>query len=111
MRTGLSVHLQRPYIRVKAPMNTLDAARGVLTMESVENPIVPGAWVSPEWPTNGQATDVLETSIDQRSVSLLWASLQALDYLGIGWIVCDASSRVRGANHTADRILRNRDGL
>jgi len=92
-------------------MNTLDAARGALTTESVENSVVPGAWASPEWPTNGQATDVVETSIDQRSVSLFWASLQALDYLGIGWIVCDASSRVLGANRTADTIIRNRDGL
>jgi DNA-binding CsgD family transcriptional regulator len=57
------------------------------------------------------ATTVLDTGTAPGSELLLWAVLHAFDVLGIGWIVCDASSCLLGANRTAENILRNRDGL
>ncbi len=39
------------------------------------------------------------------------AVLQALDYLGIGWIACNASGGILGMNRTAEHIIKSRDGL
>jgi DNA-binding CsgD family transcriptional regulator len=54
-------------------------------------------------------------SVDQDSCGAMdrmgLASLEALDLLGIGLAVCDASSKLMFSNRTADEILRGRDGL
>lgn len=42
---------------------------------------------------------------------LLAAGFEALDLLKIGVVVCDASAKVLTTNATADRILRDSDGL
>lgn len=47
----------------------------------------------------------------QDPVELWRAGMQALELLGIGWLVCDADGRVLGANRIASRILETRDGL
>jgi DNA-binding CsgD family transcriptional regulator len=39
------------------------------------------------------------------------AGLEALDYLGIGWIVCTVSGLILVSNRTADNIVTGRDGL
>jgi DNA-binding CsgD family transcriptional regulator len=49
--------------------------------------------------------------IDQDVTHLWWAGMEALELLGIGWLVCDAAGRLLGANQIGDRILRARDGL
>src|ERR1700746_567996 len=47
----------------------------------------------------------------QGATELCLASMQALELLGLGWLVCDSSCRVVGANHVASRILRMQDGM
>jgi DNA-binding CsgD family transcriptional regulator len=42
---------------------------------------------------------------------LLAAGFEALDLLNIGLVVCSASGEMLVANHTAEEILRTRDGL
>jgi DNA-binding NarL/FixJ family response regulator len=39
------------------------------------------------------------------------AGLEALDYLGIGWIVCTVSGLILVSNRTANNIVNGRDGL
>jgi DNA-binding CsgD family transcriptional regulator len=39
------------------------------------------------------------------------AGMQALEVLGIGWLLCDAEGRVMSADPIASRILKARDGL
>ena len=50
-------------------------------------------------------------STDQDLNQLWYAGMQALEVLGIGWLVCDATGHVLSANSIASRILRTRDGL
>jgi len=42
---------------------------------------------------------------------VLLAGLEALDVLGIGWLVCDSTGHVVAINNTAKDILENGDGL
>jgi hypothetical protein len=37
--------------------------------------------------------------------------LEALDFIGIGWLVCDASGKVLRTNRGSDTALTARDGL
>jgi DNA-binding CsgD family transcriptional regulator len=60
---------------------------------------------------NVRLTNPLESGAASDSDLLYPAALYVLDVLGIGWIVCDAESRVLGVNQTAEAILTNRDGL
>jgi DNA-binding CsgD family transcriptional regulator len=48
---------------------------------------------------------------DQNVIALWSAGMQALECLGIGWLVCDAQGQTLGANRIANRILRSQDGL
>jgi DNA-binding CsgD family transcriptional regulator len=48
---------------------------------------------------------------DQDVARLWYAGMQALEVLGIGWLVCDAEGRVMSADPIASRILKAQDGL
>jgi DNA-binding CsgD family transcriptional regulator len=48
---------------------------------------------------------------DQDLTRLWHAGMQALEVLGIGWLLCDAEGRVMSADPIASRILKARDGL
>jgi len=50
-------------------------------------------------------------TVTERAAQLYGASMQALDLLGIGWLVCDSNRRVVGANRIANRILTTQDGI
>ena len=54
----------------------------------------------------------MNSSLYYQHMSDLWRTgMEALELLGIGWLVCDSAGRVRGANRVANRILATRDGL
>jgi DNA-binding CsgD family transcriptional regulator len=54
----------------------------------------------------------MNSSLYYRHMSDLWRTgMEALELLGIGWLVCDSAGRVRSANRVANRILATRDGL
>jgi DNA-binding CsgD family transcriptional regulator len=48
---------------------------------------------------------------DQELTDLWWASMEALEVLGIGWLVCDSGGRLLGTNQVARRVLQAGDGL
>jgi DNA-binding CsgD family transcriptional regulator len=54
----------------------------------------------------------MNSSSSQQDLTALWsAGMQALESLGIGWLVCDETGRLLVANRIASRILNARDGL
>jgi DNA-binding CsgD family transcriptional regulator len=54
----------------------------------------------------------MNSSLYYQHMSDLWRTgMEALELLGIGWLVCDSAGQVRGANRVANRILATRDGL
>jgi DNA-binding CsgD family transcriptional regulator len=103
MRTREFSHLQRA--------QAMDATRASRATQIGEGPDHPGHLVRMELRSNGQAAPAPETGSAPGSDLLLCAVLHAFDVLGIGWIVCDASSHVLGVNWTAENIMKNRDGL
>lgn len=61
--------------------------------------------------TDGALDGVNNPDSRSNPTRLLPAMLEALDFLGVGWVVCDVACRILGTNRTADNILRARDGL
>jgi DNA-binding CsgD family transcriptional regulator len=60
----------------------------------------------------GELAHSLDPVCDEGKLEQLWlAGLEALDFLGLGFLVCQLSSCVLASNRTADDILRRRDGL
>jgi len=60
----------------------------------------------------GELAHSLNPVRDEVNLEALWrAGLEALDFLGLGFVVCQLSSCVLASNRTADEILRRRDGL
>ena len=54
----------------------------------------------------------LDSSTNLRRITELWqAGMQAFDFLGIAWLVCDSTGQLLGANPLALRILSVGDGL
>jgi DNA-binding CsgD family transcriptional regulator len=87
------------------------AARSTRGTTIGDGPDQPGNLFGVELLSNGHAPVALEAWSAPGSNLLFGAVLHAFDVLGIGWIVCDASSHVLGVNRTAENIMRNRDGL
>jgi DNA-binding CsgD family transcriptional regulator len=57
------------------------------------------------------ASAVSSSAVGSSAKDLLLAGFQALDLLGIGLVVCNASGQLLVANQTAEGILDSRDGL
>lgn len=58
-----------------------------------------------------ELVSALDNPFSANPSRLLGACLEALDVLGIGWLVCSDSGQLLGANRTAGEILNLRDGL
>lgn len=59
-----------------------------------------------------QARGHVRSSSDLCHMTDVWrAGMQAFDFLGIGWLVCDSTGRLLAANPLAHRILSTADGL
>jgi DNA-binding CsgD family transcriptional regulator len=52
-----------------------------------------------------------ESICSAQSAKIMLAGLEALELLGIGWMVCSDSGHVLGTNRTVNDILRWQDGL
>jgi DNA-binding NarL/FixJ family response regulator len=71
----------------------------------------PEDWVERSRAFRGGSTNAPQKDCGADTVRVVSAALEAFDFLGIGWVVCNVSGRILGTNRTAENILRNRDGL
>jgi DNA-binding CsgD family transcriptional regulator len=60
---------------------------------------------------NGELNNIVDDWFHSDPTILFQVMLEAIDLIGIGWLVCDVTGRVLSTNRRAAAILRARDGL